>query len=84
MKILAAFVGSKRKRLLKYLRLQSPVFVDQLIVILSEYCNFRMEKVNLLLMTSFFNLKSILIVFDLILQDYYFIVHYLNLLLIGS
>lgn len=43
-----------------------------------------MEKVNLLLMASFFNLKSIFIVFHLILKDDYLAVHYLNLLLVGS
>lgn len=43
-----------------------------------------MEKVDFLLMTSFFDLKGILIVLHLILQDNYFIVHDLDLLLVGS
>lgn len=43
-----------------------------------------MEKVDFLLMASFFDLKGIFIVFYLILQDNYFIVHDLYLLLVGS
>lgn len=84
MKVLASLVRSKGKRLLKYLRLQVSVLVDQLIVILGEDCNFRMEKIDFLLMASFFDLESILIILHLILQDNYFIVHDLNLLLVGS
>lgn len=43
-----------------------------------------MEKIDLLLMASFLDLESILIVLHLILQDNYFIVHDLDLLLVGS